>query len=345
MTAALDIRGPAIVTNYVCILHPDKSANGIRCRVSSDYNGPGGIYSVLQGIQVDMGGQPSSPSIGFGRKGIVLSDKYISLTGFTVKNGWSGNANTDGTLGLQIGIGGQFCKVANGTLLDQCHGVQLNDQSNTFINVRAVGQSGLNVTPFVPLGEGFYCIYDATDPANIRDASYNQFINCQASGFQRGFRTNATTLANKFINCDATGNVTAPVVLSGTYEVWNCPSFGLSYNVYAGAAYPAMEISYNASNTSWARLRGTSGDVFIDARTAAGTENVNVQVKGQGNGGGELVSGNGSRQARANNTGVGFCGTAPIAKPTITGSKGANAALTSLLTALANYGLVTDSTT
>jgi hypothetical protein len=40
---------------------------------------------------------------------------------------------------------------------------------------------------------------------------------------------------------------------------------------------------------------------------------------------------------------VGFNNTAPIAKPTVTGAKGGNAALGSLLTALANYGLVTDS--
>ena len=42
---------------------------------------------------------------------------------------------------------------------------------------------------------------------------------------------------------------------------------------------------------------------------------------------------------------VGFFTTAPIAKPTVTGSKGANAALTSLMAALASYGLVVDSTT
>jgi hypothetical protein len=42
---------------------------------------------------------------------------------------------------------------------------------------------------------------------------------------------------------------------------------------------------------------------------------------------------------------VGFNNTAPIAKPTITGAKGSNAALASLLTALANYGLITDSST
>jgi hypothetical protein len=42
---------------------------------------------------------------------------------------------------------------------------------------------------------------------------------------------------------------------------------------------------------------------------------------------------------------VGFNNTAPIVKPTVTGAKGSNAALASLMTALAAYGLVTDSTT
>lgn len=42
---------------------------------------------------------------------------------------------------------------------------------------------------------------------------------------------------------------------------------------------------------------------------------------------------------------VGFYGVAtPVVKPTVTGSKGANAALTSLMTALVALGLVTDTT-
>jgi hypothetical protein len=41
---------------------------------------------------------------------------------------------------------------------------------------------------------------------------------------------------------------------------------------------------------------------------------------------------------------IGFYGTTPIAKPAPTGSRGGNAALASLLTALANLGLITDST-
>jgi hypothetical protein len=42
---------------------------------------------------------------------------------------------------------------------------------------------------------------------------------------------------------------------------------------------------------------------------------------------------------------VGFNGAIPLAKPTITGSRGGNAALADLLTQLASYGLITDSTT
>ncbi len=42
---------------------------------------------------------------------------------------------------------------------------------------------------------------------------------------------------------------------------------------------------------------------------------------------------------------LGFYGTAPAAKPTVTGSTGGNAALQSLLSALSNLGLITDSTT
>jgi hypothetical protein len=42
---------------------------------------------------------------------------------------------------------------------------------------------------------------------------------------------------------------------------------------------------------------------------------------------------------------IGFHNTTPIVKPTVTGSRGGNAALASLLTALANYGLIVNSST
>lgn len=52
-----------------------------------------------------------------------------------------------------------------------------------------------------------------------------------------------------------------------------------------------------------------------------------------------------TKKIRVNNTGLHFDGGTPIAKPDITGSKGGNVALGNLLTALANYGLITNSTT
>ncbi len=44
-------------------------------------------------------------------------------------------------------------------------------------------------------------------------------------------------------------------------------------------------------------------------------------------------------------TNAGFFGTLPITKPVVTGVKGANAALASIIAELANLGLITDSTT
>jgi hypothetical protein len=41
---------------------------------------------------------------------------------------------------------------------------------------------------------------------------------------------------------------------------------------------------------------------------------------------------------------IGFYGAVPVVKPTVTGSKGANAALTSLIAALVAQGLIIDTT-
>lgn len=49
-------------------------------------------------------------------------------------------------------------------------------------------------------------------------------------------------------------------------------------------------------------------------------------------------------EADGSNPMLGFFGTAPIAKPSVTGSRGGNAALADLLTKLASLGLITDST-
>jgi hypothetical protein len=54
---------------------------------------------------------------------------------------------------------------------------------------------------------------------------------------------------------------------------------------------------------------------------------------------------NATERMRLTATGMGFNGSPAIAKPSITGSRAANAALADLLTKLASYGLLTDTTT
>lgn len=72
----------------------------------------------------------------------------------------------------------------------------------------------------------------------------------------------------------------------------------------------------------------------------------NLEVKCQTAGGQFVVyDSGGNAKFVTNDTGVGFQGSAGLAKPTITGSRAGNAALASLLAQLANYGLITDGTT
>jgi len=77
----------------------------------------------------------------------------------------------------------------------------------------------------------------------------------------------------------------------------------------------------------------TPGSAKARIETYGGSNQINIQ----NNTGALLIGGAGGT--------LGFGGTAPVAKPTVTGSRGANAALASLLTALASYGLLTDSST
>lgn len=65
-----------------------------------------------------------------------------------------------------------------------------------------------------------------------------------------------------------------------------------------------------------------------------GDSQVQMQV---GNGGTVVFEGN--------STGIGFFAATPVAQPTVTGSRGGNAALASVLTALANLGLIVNNST
>lgn len=65
----------------------------------------------------------------------------------------------------------------------------------------------------------------------------------------------------------------------------------------------------------------------------------------QQNTGGYLATTGGTMTGGLVTANIGFYGTTAKSKQTVSGSKGSNAALTSLMSALATLGLVTDSTT
>lgn len=125
----------------------------------------------------------------------------------------------------------------------------------------------------------------------------------------------------------------------------------------------------DGAGNNWAfRVDGTTGNLEPVRNSGSGIFNVpgaaavggdltlnsgnRIKLQGSGNLTGirysspnvDIFVGAGYAAGFGTNT-VGFCGTTPVAKPTVTGSKGGNAALASLLTALASMGLITDSST
>jgi hypothetical protein len=87
------------------------------------------------------------------------------------------------------------------------------------------------------------------------------------------------------------------------------------------------------------------GDVIIRPGVNSGDERGTLYLCGYPMSGITITKGAGSNSAVCiDATYEGFFGATPIAKPTVTGSRGGNAAVASLCTQLANLGIITDST-
>ena len=125
-------------------------------------------------------------------------------------------------------------------------------------------------------------------------------------------------------------------------------SSGLSLAAYieGGLFYHNVSQSSSSDFVVFGASDGNTFVVDVSANTvqvgaATASDSAKFYVSGKISTSGELEV-NGDLNHDGSN--VGFFGTAPTTKPTVTGSRGGNAALASLLTALANLGLITDST-
>lgn len=129
---------------------------------------------------------------------------------------------------------------------------------------------------------------------------------------------------------------TSPGAGGGFYV--NDPVSGGTYGggIFLNSKY-AIDLTTN-SGTSYLQCLASGGG----STNLHGSGQVNI---GAGSGSLSIGGGNGDITIAGNANTLGFFSTTPVAQPTVTGSRGGNAALTSLLAALGNLGLVIDSST
>ena len=101
------------------------------------------------------------------------------------------------------------------------------------------------------------------------------------------------------------------------------------------------DIQFYADNANNAKIQYAEIEVEVDDTTAGGEDgDLNIKLVNNGTLTSIFDMNFASGAAR-----MGFFGVTAVGKPTVTGSRGGNAALASLLSGLQNLGLITDSTT
>lgn len=118
----------------------------------------------------------------------------------------------------------------------------------------------------------------------------------------------------------------------------------LNTTLGSGASYQLLNVKgaqlYVGQSSTQERALAALTPSFVVATDATRTARLSVTVY-------DSVAGREGVRLEADGTAarLGFFGSAAVAKPTVTGSRGANAALASALTALSSLGLLTDSST
>lgn len=205
-----------------------------------------------------------------------------------------------------IGIG----YAGSGTVQAQSGLIRATDQGAVLMAVRNPGNSAdLNMVEY--------------DRTNTRSVFGSQNLASMwlrvATGGAFGFRI---------------GSVQGAALSGTTWEV-AAPTWQWSSNTAA----PLLTQSVSSGNTG--------ENLGVRAQTGVITGGITYVQAGQGGttgGEAQLRAASGTPRVRVDDTGCAFFNTAPIAKPTVTGSRGGNAALASLLTQLAALGLITDGT-
>lgn len=148
------------------------------------------------------------------------------------------------------------------------------------------------------------------------------------SGTQFVVAGTGISIIGNWIGCTNGTGITTDGIVTGLTIFGNIfQSCSTGINLFTSSSNSGQVITGNTYNSVTTRFTGTlsAGAIYNDDPTSANDPTI-YGLKHAG-----------SR--------LGFYGAAAIAKPTVTGAKGSNAALTSLLSTLATLGIIADSTT
>jgi hypothetical protein len=175
-------------------------------------------------------------------------------------------------------------------------------------------------------------------------SSYAMFIQPQIDTKLIQFQTIAGATQPFLVGYDSSSNEKWKVASTGNATFGEYAPTGKGLFVgdigFGSSGYFGISHSDQASTTGYALVQNAAGQTWVNA---ASGQFVNLAIAG-------------ASRFQVNNTQTvigtelyhtgskaGFYNTTPISKPTVTGSRGGNAAVASLLTGLAALGLVTDS--
>jgi hypothetical protein len=208
--------------------------------------------------------------------------------------------------------------------------------------IKVIGNNCLNNPP-----SNTHAVLQTDAPAWAASTVYPAHTSVSANGFtfySAAGGTSGTTSPTSTVPNDGgiTWSVVGPTLAVVPNEVWGNSNF-LTFDFQLAGPMPYIG---QRTGVLWLpnqiELGGTAGSpALLDFHTTGTANTFDARIIATGGTSG--TAGQAGLQLVANE--LGFFTTPPVALSTVTGAKGGNVALASLLTALAAYGLIIDSTT
>ncbi|WP_431482229.1 hypothetical protein [Pseudomonas solani] len=320
----------------------------------------------------------SSAATGLLMRSVANADIDLYVEGFTTVGA---DFNVVATLGEAKDL--RDCRIrVNGKQVEATHGIlwRIGGDSSANVCYNEMHLRGLykSATAFVcgnsdnneiwqwsyrfggGTGKGIECLGGASDLLCSRANTWHQLYAGDGGVYIYGTSDGYTVAStrNRCLDWDNDNSQPEPVIgTGGTFSkidkdqrlTWTeCGLERTAQNqlhFYGGSGTRLLRLAVTPGATAYWSLSHGAGSVAITANSDT-LSDVGMGFSTRGTGTGDFYSSNFSAKRFSwSSVGLSFNGAAIIAKPTVTGAKGGNAALTSLMTALANLGLVTDSTT